>query len=86
MLHFSNQWPLKALYNISSHSAIHAHMHTPMAELFMQGDSQLEGEVSRSGTPQHQQELGVELATFRLHVKPPSDCICWFIKECILYT
>ena len=45
----------KALYNIASHSAINAHIHTLMPLSAMQGDSQLVrssyGEVSCSGTP-----------------------------------
>ena len=67
---FSNQRPLKALYNTASHSPIHAHIHTPTAESAPQGDSQLvwssQGEASRSGTPRHSEEPGIELATFRL--------------------
>ena len=54
---FSNQWPLKTLYNIAQDSPVHTHIHTPTAESTMQGDSQLvrssQGEVSRSGTPRH---------------------------------
>ena len=54
---FSNQWPLKALYNIAQHSPIHAHIHTPTVESNMEGDGQLvgssQGEASRSGTPRH---------------------------------
>ena len=39
---FSNQWPIKALYNFASHSPVHAHIHTPTAEeSATQGDSQL---------------------------------------------
>ena len=49
---FSNQWPLKALYDIASHSPVRAHIHTPTAESTTQGDSQLvkssQGEASRS--------------------------------------
>jgi hypothetical protein len=66
----SNQWPLQELHNIASYSPIHAHIHTPTAESAPQGDSQLvwssQGEASRSGTPRHSEEPGIELATFRL--------------------
>ena len=52
---YSNQWPLKAMYNIDWHSPINAHIHTPMARSAVQGDSQLirssQGEVPCSGTP-----------------------------------
>ena len=34
--HCSNQWPLKALYNIASHSPIHAHFHTATVVSTMQ--------------------------------------------------
>ena len=37
---FSNQWPLKALYD-AEHSPIHAHIHPPTAVSTTQGDSQL---------------------------------------------
>ena len=51
---FSNQWPLKALCHIASHSPIHADIHTPTAVSSAQGDSQLVGsswdEVSCSRT------------------------------------
>ena len=53
-IHFSNQRPLKALHNITSHSPFHAHIHN--YESTTQGDSQLvgsgQGEASHSGTPQ----------------------------------
>ena len=40
---FSNQWPLKVLYNIAEHSPINAHIHTPTVVSTMQGNSQLAG-------------------------------------------
>ena len=60
--HFSNQWPLKALCNIASHS------HTDG----MQGNSQLAGAVRLRGLAQghlgRQEEPGIEPPTFRLPV------------------
>ena len=54
---FSNQQPLKALYNTASHSPIHAHIHLLTAISVTQGYSQpvrsSQGEVSCSGTPWH---------------------------------
>ena len=53
---FSNQWPLNE-YHITSHSPIHAHIHSATAVSTMQSDSQLVrsslGEASCSGTPRH---------------------------------
>ena len=43
---FLTKWPLKSLYNIASHSPIHAHIRTTTEELAMQGDSQLRREPS----------------------------------------
>ena len=40
---FSNQWPLKTLYNTAYLSPIHSHIHTPTAGSSMQGDRQLVG-------------------------------------------
>ena len=34
--HFSNQWPLKGLHNVASHSPIRANIHPPTAETTMQ--------------------------------------------------
>ena len=41
MPHFSNHWPLKALYDIAQRSLIHAHIHTPTAVSTTQAESQL---------------------------------------------
>ena len=35
---FSNQWPLKALYDTASHSPVHTHIHSLTAESATQGD------------------------------------------------
>ena len=43
--HFSNQWPLEALYNIAWHSSIYTHIHTQTSESTIQGNSQLNGAV-----------------------------------------
>ena len=53
---FSNQWSLKALYNIAQHSPIHAplhvHIQTLTAVSTTQGDGQLVGSLLRDTTTQ----------------------------------
>ena len=46
---FSNQWPLKALYNIPPHSPIRSLIHPPTAVSTAQGDSQLLGNGQGEG-------------------------------------
>ena len=81
---FSNQWPLKALFNIASHSPIHhtfIHTFTPTAEATPQGDGQQVsssrggggGGVSLRDPSTLYSTLGgagIELATFRLPDNP----------------
>ena len=55
---FSNQWPLKALYNIAPHSPVHAHIHTATVVSTTQGDSQLVGS-SQGEVPQRQRYIAV---------------------------
>ena len=65
MQRFSNQRPLKALYNAAQHSPIHTHVHThthtPTAGSTVQGGSQRvgssQGEVPCSVTPLTLEEL-----------------------------
>ena len=42
-LRFSNQWPLKELYNAAKHSPVHAHIHTPTAESTPPGQQERSG-------------------------------------------